>query len=95
MPTFSATYTSPSGQTRRLQLQSADLTAARRSLRQRGIVPTTLEEVSGEASSQGSEGLCAEPWLEYWSQISRKKGLQIHTQHYCSYLKIVTERFGW
>ncbi|MFZ9463733.1 MAG: type II secretion system F family protein, partial [Vulcanococcus sp.] len=59
MPTFSATYTSPSGQTRRLQLQSADLTAARRSLRQRGIVPTTLEEVSGEASSQGkgSEGL--------------------------------------
>jgi type IV pilus assembly protein PilC len=59
MPTFSATYTSASGQTRRLQLQSADLTAARRSLRQRGIVPTTLEEVSGEASSQGkgSEGL--------------------------------------
>ena len=42
MPTFTATYTTPGGQTRRLQLQSADLTSARRSLRQRGIVPTAL-----------------------------------------------------
>lgn len=42
MPTFTATYTTRSGQTRQLNLQAADPNAARRQLRQRGIVPQTL-----------------------------------------------------
>ncbi|MFM2081057.1 MAG: hypothetical protein RLZZ124_143 [Cyanobacteriota bacterium] len=46
MPTFSATYRTPAGQTRNVRLQASDLTAARRSLRQRGIVPSSLEPVS-------------------------------------------------
>ena len=43
MPQFSATYTNRSGQTRTLQLQASDLTRARRDLRRRGIVATSLE----------------------------------------------------
>jgi len=60
MPTFTATYTTASGRSRRLRLQSADLTTARRSLRQRGIVPTALEEVSetgADLSATAGEGL--------------------------------------
>ena len=43
MPQFSATYTNRSGQTRTLQLQASDLSRARRDLRRRGIVATSLE----------------------------------------------------
>jgi len=60
MPTFTATYTTASGRSRRLRLQSTDLTTARRSLRQRGIVPTALEEVSetgADLSATVGEGL--------------------------------------
>ena len=57
MPIYSVTYTTSSGQTRRLQLQSADLTTARRNLRQRGIVPSSLEEVSSAAATTGARGL--------------------------------------
>ena len=54
MPTFNATYTSSGGQVRKLQLQAADLSSARRSLRQRGIVPTALEQASAAQSGKGS-----------------------------------------
>ncbi|MGA0162331.1 MAG: type II secretion system F family protein, partial [Vulcanococcus sp.] len=43
MPQFSATYTNRSGQTRTLQLQASDLSRARRDLRRRGIIATSLE----------------------------------------------------
>ena len=65
MPSFSATYTTRSGQTRQLRLQAVDAASARRELRRRGIVPSNLELVGG--SSQGTKatttavGLTASP----------------------------------
>jgi type IV pilus assembly protein PilC len=62
MPTFTATYTTASGQTRQLQVQAADLSSARRSLRQRGIVPATLAQAgsgkgnSGKARAEQTRG---------------------------------------
>jgi type IV pilus assembly protein PilC len=56
MPIFTATYTNAAGQSRQLKVQAADLSGARRSLRQRGIVPTTLEQAGGAAKSSGSGG---------------------------------------
>ena len=49
MPTFSATYTTSGGQTRNLRVQASDISAARRNLRQRGIVPSSLQQVSSQA----------------------------------------------
>ena len=51
MPNFSATYTNRSGQTRTLQLQASDPTRARRELRRRGIVPSSLEPVTGKPAA--------------------------------------------
>ena len=56
MPTFSATYTTATGQTRNLKLQAADLSAARRSLRQRGIVPNSLQVASSQPKASGTGG---------------------------------------
>ncbi|MFZ9534480.1 MAG: type II secretion system F family protein, partial [Vulcanococcus sp.] len=50
MPTYTATYTTRSGQSRQLKLQASDVTAARRDLRKRGIVPAVLE--ASESSPQ-------------------------------------------
>jgi type IV pilus assembly protein PilC len=47
MPSFNATYTNRAGQTRQLKLQAADAAGARRDLRRRGIVPTSLDLVEG------------------------------------------------
>ena len=61
MPTFTATYTTRSGQTRQLTVQAPDPTAARRQLRQRGIVPQSLNAAEaakgkpGTGSAQGSK----------------------------------------
>jgi type IV pilus assembly protein PilC len=49
MPTFNATYTTSGGQSRRVRIQASDLNTARRNLRQRGIVPSTLQQVSAQA----------------------------------------------
>ncbi|QNG29128.1 type II secretion system F family protein [Synechococcus sp. LTW-R] len=51
MPNFSATYTNRSGQTRTLQLQASDPTRARRELRRRGILPSSLEPVTGKPAA--------------------------------------------
>ena len=51
MPNFSATYTNRSGQTRTLQLQASDPTRARRELRRRGIVPSSLELVTSKPAA--------------------------------------------
>jgi type IV pilus assembly protein PilC len=57
VPTFTASYTTASGQTRRLQVQAADLSSARRNLRQRGIVPTSLEQAgTGRGNAPGRSG---------------------------------------
>jgi type IV pilus assembly protein PilC len=53
MPTFSASYTTASGQNRSLRLQASDMGAARRSLRQKGIVPISIQQV---AASKGPGG---------------------------------------
>ena len=54
MPTFNATYTTRNGQTRQLSVQAPDPTAARRQLRQRGIVPQSLS--AAEAGQNGKNG---------------------------------------
>ena len=51
MPQFNATYTTKSGQTRQLVVQAADATSARRDLRRRGIVPSSLAIVRGKAAA--------------------------------------------
>ena len=56
MPTYSATYTTSAGQTRNLRVQAVDLSAARRSLRQRGIVPSSLQQVSASAAGESAKG---------------------------------------
>ena len=56
MPTFSATYTTSAGQTRTLRVQASDLSAARRSLRQRGIVPSSLQQVAASAAPEAAKG---------------------------------------
>jgi type IV pilus assembly protein PilC len=50
MPTFTASYTTASGQNRNIRLQASDLGSARRSLRQRGIIPSSLQAFTGEQS---------------------------------------------
>ncbi len=52
MPTFTATYTARSGQSRQLKLQASDVTAARRDLRKRGIVPTALEASASSSAAK-------------------------------------------
>lgn len=70
MPTFTATYTTASGQSRQLQLQAADRSSARRTLRQRGIVPTSLELTSSDQS--GRDGGADRPSSSLWSvRLSR------------------------
>ena len=56
MPAFTATYTTRSGQTRQLTVQAADPTAARRQLRQRGIVPQSLSAAAAGTTSRTSRG---------------------------------------
>ena len=51
MPQFNATYTTKSGQTRQLVVQAADASSARRDLRRRGIVPSSLAIVRGKAAA--------------------------------------------
>jgi type IV pilus assembly protein PilC len=51
MPQFNATYTTKSGQTRQLVVQAADAPSARRDLRRRGIVPSSLAIVRGKAAA--------------------------------------------
>lgn len=57
MPIFTATYTNAAGQSRQLKVQAADLSGARRSLRQRGIVPTTLEQAGGSSGGGQANNL--------------------------------------
>ena len=60
MPRFNATYTNQSGQTKSLILNATDLSSARRALRQRGIVPTTLKpskDTDQTGTSQRSSSL--------------------------------------
>ncbi len=45
MASFLATYTTSRGQTKELRVSAADLATARRDLRKRGILPTTLQPV--------------------------------------------------
>jgi type IV pilus assembly protein PilC len=55
MASFLATYTTSRGQTKELQVSAADLATARRDLRKRGIVPTTLQPVgSAGPASRGA-----------------------------------------
>jgi type IV pilus assembly protein PilC len=56
MPTFTASYTTASGQNRNIRLQASDLGSARRSLRQRGIIPSSLQAFTGEASKTKKVG---------------------------------------
>ncbi|MEY4298654.1 MAG: hypothetical protein RLZZ423_1833 [Cyanobacteriota bacterium] len=56
MPTFNATYTTSGGQTRSLRVQASDLSAAKRNLRQRGIVPSSLQQASNQAGGAASGG---------------------------------------
>ena len=56
MPTFSATYTTKSGQNRNIRLQASDLGSARRSLRQRGIIPSSLQAFAGETIQRKKAG---------------------------------------
>ena len=51
MPQFNATYTTKSGQTRQLVVQAADAPSARRDLRRRGIVPSSLAIMRGKAAA--------------------------------------------
>jgi type IV pilus assembly protein PilC len=55
MPTFTATYTTRAGQTRQLKLQAPDAATAKRDLRRRGIVATSLQ-AAGEALRQPARG---------------------------------------
>jgi len=56
MPTFTASYTTASGQNRNIRLQASDLGSARRSLRQRGIIPSSLQAFTGEQSKTKKAG---------------------------------------
>jgi len=56
MPTFTASYTTASGQDRIIRLQAKDLSGARRSLRQRGIIPSSLQAFTGEPSKTKKTG---------------------------------------
>ena len=56
MPTFTASYTTASGQNRNIRLQASDLGSARRNLRQRGIIPSSLQAFTGEASKTKKVG---------------------------------------
>ena len=56
MPTFTASYTTASGQNRNIRLQASDLGSARRSLRQRGIIPSSLQAFTGAASKTKKVG---------------------------------------
>ena len=56
MPTFTASYTTASGQNRNIRLQASDLGSARRSLRQRGIIPSSLQAFTGEPSKTKKTG---------------------------------------
>lgn len=56
MPTFTASYTTASGQNRNIRLQASDLGSARRSLRQRGIIPSSLQAFTGETSKTKKAG---------------------------------------
>ena len=56
MPTFTASYTTASGQNRNIRLQASDLGSARRSLRQRGIIPSSLQTFTGEPSKTKKTG---------------------------------------
>ena len=57
MPNYSASYTDRAGQSRQLRLQARDAASARRLLRGRGIVATSLEVVDGK--SGGGKGPAA------------------------------------
>ena len=59
MPTFSATYTTSAGQTRNVRVQASDISSARRNLRQRGIVPSSLQQVSSQAGAAAAGGKSA------------------------------------
>ncbi|MEY4772758.1 MAG: hypothetical protein RLZZ346_2013, partial [Cyanobacteriota bacterium] len=57
MAQFSASYTTRSGQRRQLQIAASDAASARRQLRQRGIVPTSLEPVQKPVQTLATAGL--------------------------------------
>ena len=57
MAQFSASYTTRSGQRRQLQIAASDAASARRRLRQRGIVPTSLEPVQKPVQTLATAGL--------------------------------------
>ncbi|PZV24766.1 MAG: pilus assembly protein PilC [Cyanobium sp.] len=51
MASFLATYTTSRGHTKELRVSAVDLATARRDLRKRGILPTTLQAVGGSSPS--------------------------------------------
>ncbi|MEB3266518.1 MAG: type II secretion system F family protein [Cyanobacteriota bacterium] len=62
MPEFVATYISSRGQSRQITVSAADGAAARRSLRRRGIVATSVVGRDGPRPAATSPGATASPW---------------------------------
>ena len=76
MPNFSATYTNRSGQTRTLQLQASDPARARRELRRRGIVPSSLKVVTAKPAATSTVfGMDVSSLLEAKPGIREKPSL--------------------
>ena len=76
MPNFSATYTNRSGQTRTLQLQASDPARARRELRRRGIVPSSLELVTKKPTSEAQATRTKIVGLDLSSLLEAKPGIR-------------------
>ena len=78
MPQFSATYTNRSGQTRTLQLQASDLSRARRDLRRRGIVATSLELAATTPSAAAGSTVFG---MDLSSLLEAKPGIREKALH--------------
>ena len=76
MPNFSATYTNRSGQTRTLELQASDPARARRELRRRGIVPSSLELVTKKPTSEAQATRTKIVGLDLSSLLEAKPGIR-------------------
>ena len=73
MPTFTASYTTASGQNRNIRLQASDLGSARRSLRQRGIIPSSLQAFTGEPSKTKKAGTANSIFSADFSRLMEAK----------------------
>ncbi len=81
MPSFSATYTTRAGQNRQLRVQAVDAASARRELRRRGIVPSSLELDSGrqppntQRKAEGTSGTTVFG-IDFSSLLEAKPGIR-------------------